>query len=85
MDEVVALCRANGWRVIEVVGDRVTLAIHPIEISRMSARVRDVLLARGVVLHEAKPPFDLPCAWVEYDPAVLRCRLYLVLNDSFLS
>jgi hypothetical protein len=84
MQKVVALCRAQGWHVIEVDGDRVTIAVPPTEISRLPARVCNAFLARGVVLHEAKPPIELPCAWVEFDLATLRCRLHIVVNDSFL-
>lgn len=84
MDEVLALCKENGWRVLDVAGDRVTLAISPVAISRMPALLSNALLERGVMLHEARPPFDLPCAWIEYDLASLRCVLHLVLNDSFL-
>jgi len=84
MDRVVEILRGAGYRVIGVEGNRIEIVINPLDIGRMPMRLRNVLADHGAIIHEAKHPFDLPCAWVEYDLATLRARLFVVINDSFI-
>lgn len=84
MDRVVGILRGAGFRVVGVEGDRIEIEINPLDIGRMPMRLRNLLADHGAMVHEAKPPFDLPCAWIEYDLASLRARLFVVINDSFI-
>lgn len=84
MDRTLAILAGGGWRVLEVAGDRVTLQVNPLDISRAPAALQRLFTPHGAIFHEAKPPFDRPCAWIEYDLATRGCRMHVVINDSWL-
>lgn len=84
MDRVLTLLKRYGWRVLEVRENLVRLHVDPIAIPRATAMLRRQLEDAGCILHKAKPPYALPCAWAEYDVAEMRACIWLVTSDEYL-
>jgi len=84
VSRTVALFHDGGWKVESVHEHGVVLRILPLDISRVSARLGRMLGTVGVVLHEAREPYDRPCAWVEFDLATQVARVHVILRDEWL-
>jgi len=84
MTKVQQLFHDNGWRVESVHEHGVVLRIPPLDISRVPARLSRLLGTVGVVLHEAREPYDRPCAWVEFDLSSQVARVHVILRDEWL-
>jgi len=84
VSRTVALFHDGGWKVESVHEHGVVLRIPPLDISRVPARLSRMLGTVGVVLHEAREPYDRPCAWVEFDLATQVARVHVILRDEWL-
>ena len=85
MEKVTKLFRKAGWKVVTVQDSLLTIAIVPLDISRMPARINRLLQPYGVSLVSSwDNKKRLPCAWVEFDVASLTAFVHVRINDSFL-